>query len=146
MTYEMGHHYRHETGPHAPLYKNRKSPFDQQWSIEKSVEYWDSAGVPKSKIQIGIPAYGKIFNTTVAKGSDLKARPEYGDSLAYQPTNFLKMQDLLTKGEDLSALHAIDPTVAAAPDAQCPKAMRITVPDADGPTVRQADLLAAIQD
>ncbi|KAK9896213.1 glycoside hydrolase family 18 protein [Cystobasidium minutum MCA 4210] len=86
MTYEMGHHYRHWTGIHAPLHISTKTPWDQRWSIARSVEYWLGAKIPADKIQIGLPGHGKILQTTLsgeAKAS-LKPNPEYSGSRLYQ--------------------------------------------------------------
>lgn len=94
MSYEMGHHYRHWTGIHAPLHIGSKTPWDQKWSIARSVAYWHKAKIPLDKIQIGLPAYGKIFQTTLqgeAK-AQLRPNPEFGGSLLYQPQEYPRVQ------------------------------------------------------
>jgi len=46
-----------ETGPDAPLFGGDE-PGD---SIESSVDIWVAAGMPKSKMVLGIPSYGRSF-------------------------------------------------------------------------------------
>lgn len=120
MTYEMGHHYREDTGIHAPLRSGDATPKDQTWSIEKSVKVWKDAKVPLDRIQIGLPAYGKVFTTSLTRGEALPPRQEYGGSLLYQPTNFLRDQKKLAggeKGQIDASLYDKDP--------DCPETLRL---------------------
>lgn len=120
MTYEMGHHYRKDTGIHAPLKSEGATPDDQTWSIEKSVKVWNDANIPLDRIQIGLPAYGKVFTTSLAVGEALSPRQEYGGSLLYQPTHFLRDQKKLAggeKGQIDASLYDKDP--------DCPETLRL---------------------
>lgn len=81
-TYDIANNYRNSTGIIAPL-DDACAPEDQKSSIKSAVQYWVGAGISAEFLQIGLPAYGKIFNTTLEKGADLK--PGTNGSLAYQP-------------------------------------------------------------
>ncbi|XP_064469017.1 acidic mammalian chitinase-like isoform X2 [Ornithodoros turicata] len=60
--------YRNFTGPNAPLYQwTSRTPDDSQRYVEWSVEYWsETLKMPKEKIVVGIPFFGRRFNLTDA--------------------------------------------------------------------------------
>lgn len=106
MGYEMSSGYRHYTGPQAPLYINSKHPWDLDWSIHKSVKYWaEEVGIPRDKIQLGLPAFGKIFQTRLKgeKKKELKPNKDFENSFIYQPQKYPKVQMTPPEGWDDSA-------------------------------------------
>lgn len=51
--------------------------------MKRSIKYWLGAGVPANKIQMGLPAYAKVFNSTLKPGPI--APNSTFDSPLYQP-------------------------------------------------------------
>jgi chitinase len=61
MSYDYYGGWSHTTGHHANLYNNSFDPAWGGWSTDQALnEYW-AAGVPMSKIILGVPFYGKAW-------------------------------------------------------------------------------------
>lgn len=86
MTYDFHGSWSDHSGHNSPLYS---SPLDTCGSIDQSVKYYLSKGMKKEKMLIGIPFYGREFNTTA-----LYLKNEGGSSSLYPNSN----SKLLTEG------------------------------------------------
>jgi chitinase len=60
MTYDFHGSWSNHSGHNSPLYS---SPLDTCGSIDYSVNYYLSKGISREKLLIGIPLYGRIFNS-----------------------------------------------------------------------------------
>lgn len=69
MTYDMHGSYDSYTDLNAPLYPSAGQSPQEVWSVDQSVNAWEAAGFPKSKLVVGVPFYGHIY-TGVAGGGD----------------------------------------------------------------------------
>ncbi|KAM0788202.1 hypothetical protein ACM66B_001361 [Microbotryomycetes sp. NB124-2] len=80
MAYDVSGPWTETTGPLAPLYQCASSG-----SVELGVNYWMKAGIPASKILLGIPSYAISFRTT---SSTLKTKTVGGyKTQLYQSKN-----------------------------------------------------------
>ncbi|KAK4050102.1 hypothetical protein OIV83_003673 [Microbotryomycetes sp. JL201] len=70
MAYDVSGPWSDGTGPLAPLYQCASSS-----SVETGVNYWMKAGIPASKILLGVPSYAISFRTT---SSSLKTKTVNG--------------------------------------------------------------------
>lgn len=62
MTYDFHGAWSNKTGHSSPLYPlANETGNDRYWNVAFSVTYWYKLGTPKSKINIGIPFYGRSF-------------------------------------------------------------------------------------
>jgi GH18 family chitinase len=60
--YHMFSEYLPVTGPNSPLYPGKKdSGYLETLNTNWSASYWLSKGMPREKINIGIPTYGHSF-------------------------------------------------------------------------------------
>jgi chitinase len=53
-----------QAGPNAPLNKGSSSHYDS--SVQQATSAWSAAGIPKSKLVIGVPFYGTVLKTSRA--------------------------------------------------------------------------------
>ena len=60
MDYDISGSWTATTGPNGPLY-SRGATAEQAAGADTGVNYWTSVGMPKNKLVLGIPAYGKMF-------------------------------------------------------------------------------------
>ncbi|XP_011427552.3 chitinase-3-like protein 1 [Magallana gigas] len=60
MAYDMHGPWEGKTGLHSGLYASNNDP-DKKLNTAWAANYWNSKGMPKSKIVVGIPTYGKSF-------------------------------------------------------------------------------------
>jgi chitinase len=74
------------TGHHAPLYTNPSDP--KKISADASVRSFEAAGVPSTKIVLGVPFYGRAWQN-VAKISQGLYQPGEPISGSYLPYNVL---------------------------------------------------------
>jgi chitinase len=63
MAYDYHGAWDNRTGHNAPLYANPASPFaeESKLNVDFMMQYYASAGVPKSKIVMGAPVYGRSW-------------------------------------------------------------------------------------
>ncbi len=69
MTYDMAGDWDPVTAHHSPLFTNPASPKGQ--SCAKSVDLFMAAGVPASKIVLGVPLYGKAWGDVPPENNGL---------------------------------------------------------------------------
>jgi chitinase len=62
MNYDVWGSWSTGVGPNAPLNDTCAPPEAQQGSAVSAIKAWHSAGMPRSKIVLGVPAYGHSFS------------------------------------------------------------------------------------
>jgi len=83
MNYDIWGGWSDSVGPNAPLDDTCASPSNQQGSAVSAVAAWAAAGMPRSQIVLGVPAYGHSFSvppsSAFASGSDnqVEAYPSF---------------------------------------------------------------------
>ncbi|TDL24245.1 chitinase [Rickenella mellea] len=88
MNYDVWGPWSSSVGPNAPLNDSCAAPANQQGSAVAAVKAWTAAGMPTSKIVLGVPAYGHSFyvapsNAFVSNSTTtLAAYPPFDNSLA----------------------------------------------------------------
>jgi chitinase len=75
MTYDYHGSWDSLTGMNAPLYRD---PLHSEWSIQDAVQTYIKNGVPASKLIMGIPLYGRIFNPNSTVNNGLYQPFAYG--------------------------------------------------------------------
>jgi chitinase len=78
------------TGHHAPLFTNPSDP--KRISADRSVQEFEKAGVPASRIVLGVPFYGRAWNEVPAAGNGLfqPGKPPAGGQYRAAPETLLK--------------------------------------------------------
>ncbi|CAI9718397.1 flavin-containing monooxygenase 5-like isoform X1 [Octopus vulgaris] len=62
MTYDFHGAWEHMTGHNSPLVRRGDETGEYlYWNLEDAAEYWLSKGAPASKMNIGVPTYGRTF-------------------------------------------------------------------------------------
>ncbi|KAK3593300.1 hypothetical protein CHS0354_031359 [Potamilus streckersoni] len=62
MTYDLHGPWDSTTGHNSPLYARlSETPFQKTLNVKWAADYWVSQGLPKDRINIGIPTYGRTF-------------------------------------------------------------------------------------
>ena len=90
MVYDIWGSWSATTGPNAALNDSCAVSQNQQGSAVLAVQNWEKAGFPRSKMVLGVPAYGRLFNVTSKNALDAsgklqpyalfdKANPPAGD-------------------------------------------------------------------
>lgn len=70
MSYDIHGTWDSLTGFNAPLYRDPKSTFAWDWSVDEAIRLYLAEGVPASKLVMGVPFYGYQYqNVTGADGS-----------------------------------------------------------------------------
>lgn len=95
MSYDYYGGWSAQTGHHANLYNNPEDPDWGGWSTDQAVKMYLNAGVPASKIVIGVALYGRAWKGVEDNGVhglyQKFAEPAYGDGLSWtQLKEFLK--------------------------------------------------------
>ena len=83
MTYDihgLGDSY---TDLNAPLYVPTESSPQYKWSVDQAVKAWITSGFPASKIVMGVPFYGYIYNGVTGGGTGLYKNYSGGSSISY---------------------------------------------------------------
>ncbi len=87
MTYDFHGSWTSHAGHNAPLYA---SGGDQCGSVHEAVTYLLSLGLPREKILVGVPFYGRQFNATRLYGpSTGGAEVWYSGAVAYLPAGWI---------------------------------------------------------
>ncbi len=76
MTYDYHGSWTNHAGHNAPLFRNPKDP---DGSADENVRGWAAKGMPRSKVLLGVPFYGRRFNATALFGPATD-----GSALTYQ--------------------------------------------------------------
>jgi chitinase len=87
MNYDVWGSWSSGVGPNAPLMDSCAAEENQQGSGDSAVSAWVDAGMPESKIVLGVPSYGHSFSvnaTSAFNGTDkLQLYPAFNTT--YQP-------------------------------------------------------------
>lgn len=62
MTYDFHGSWDTLTGMNAPLYRDPGSLIPGEWSVQDAVQTYINSGVPKTKLVMGVPFYGRVYN------------------------------------------------------------------------------------
>jgi chitinase len=62
MTYDINGEWGTITGMNAPLYQDPERGLNWDWSVQDAVQMYIDSGVPKGKLVMGLPFYGRVFN------------------------------------------------------------------------------------
>lgn len=94
MTYDIHGSWDPYADFNAPLYNNKDVSPQYKWSIDSSVKAWVNAGFPASKLIVGIPFYGYIYNTTSSNNNGLYQTFTGSKALSYNNIvlNYLNAQ------------------------------------------------------
>lgn len=84
MTYDIHGTWDSYTDFNAPLYANSDVTMQDKWSVDQSVNAWLNAGVPASKIVLGVPFYGYIYKEVPNVNNGLYQRYSGGQSISYE--------------------------------------------------------------
>ena len=80
MTYDLHGSWDPSTGLNAPLYRDPHSGFYSDWSVQDTVQMYLNNGVPASKLIMGIPFYGRVYNQVQPMRNGLYQRFSGGGS------------------------------------------------------------------
>lgn len=83
MTYDIHGPWDQYTDFNAPLYSPTESSPQDQSSVNTSVRRWISTGFPASKIVLGVPFYGDIYNGVAKSSNGLYKTFSSGSSITY---------------------------------------------------------------
>jgi len=83
MTYDIHGIWDSYTDLNAPLYAPTETSPQYKWSADQSVKTWIAGGFPASKIVMGVPFYGYIFNGVSGGGTGLYKTYTSGKSISY---------------------------------------------------------------
>lgn len=79
MTYDLHGSWDETIGINAPMYESSAdvTEKEKQLNVNASIHYWLQEGVPKEKIILGIPLYGRTF-TLADKSQTTVGSPHVG--------------------------------------------------------------------
>lgn len=83
MTYDMHGTWDSYTDFNAPLYAPADTSPQYKWSVDQSVKAWIAAGFSSSKLVVGMPFYGYIYNNVAGGGTGLYKTFSGGSSISY---------------------------------------------------------------
>ncbi|MPL93144.1 hypothetical protein SDC9_39270 [bioreactor metagenome] len=83
MTYDIHGIWDSYTDLNAPLYAPAEASPQYKWSADQSVKTWIAGGFPASKIVMGVPFYGYIYNGVTGGGTGLYKSYTGGKSISY---------------------------------------------------------------
>ena len=83
MTYDIHGTWDSYTDLNAPLYTPTDTSPQYKLSADQSVKAWTSVGFPASKIVLGVPFYGYIYNNVTGGGNGLYKPFSGGSSISY---------------------------------------------------------------
>jgi chitinase len=83
MTYDIHGTWDSYTDLNAPLYAPGETSPQYKWSVDQSVKAWLAAGFPASKLVVGIPFYGYIYNNAAGGGTGLYKTYSGGSAASY---------------------------------------------------------------
>lgn len=70
MTYDINGQWYTKTGHNAPLYTSSGNP-PNKWSVDDTVKVYSEAGVPKDKLILGVPFYGRKYDAVTPMNNGL---------------------------------------------------------------------------
>jgi chitinase len=100
MAYDYHGSWDNTTGHNAPLYPNPASPFadESKFNVDYIMNYYASAGVPKSKLIMGAPVYGRSWKgVSAGPNGDGLFRPASGVGSGTWEPGSIDYSDLLNK-------------------------------------------------
>lgn len=84
MTYDIHGKWDTYNDFNAPLYANNDVTMQEKWSVDQSVNAWLKVGVPASKIVLGVPFYGYIYNDVLNVNNGLYQSYSDVQSISYE--------------------------------------------------------------
>jgi chitinase len=83
MTYDIVNGYSNQTGHHTPLFSTSR----QEGSVDFTVRYLDSIGVPRNKLVIGAAFYARVYKNVADTNYGLYQSCEFSDYVNFKDFN-----------------------------------------------------------
>jgi len=83
MAYDIHGTWDTRTGFNAPLYADPNSAYQPDWGVHDAVQVYLNAGVPASKIVMGVPFYGYKYDGVSSANNGLYSTFTGGNSVTY---------------------------------------------------------------
>ncbi|KAF9878725.1 chitinase 1 [Colletotrichum karsti] len=75
MGFDFAGSWENTTGHQSNVYTSKKNPLSTRASIDQAVNDYTKAGIPATKINLGMPLYGRAFNGTKGMGKSYRGLP-----------------------------------------------------------------------
>ena len=83
MTYDIHGPWEKYSDFNAPLFDTAENTPQDNWSLDSSVKAWMASGFPASKIVVGIPFYGYVYNGVSGSNNGLYSTYTSSNSIGY---------------------------------------------------------------